>query len=148
VHHEFVPEGQIVNDEFYSNVLRRLREDIRRKQPEMWCAGNWPLHDDNAPPHLALVTREFLAHKDIITLSHPPYSPDLVPCDFFFFSKMKLQLKGRCFDGVEEIQRESKNVLGTLREQDFQHAFQPWQRRWDRCVAAQGDYFEGNAAQT
>jgi len=39
-------------------------------------------------------------------------------------------------------------VLGKLREQDFQHAFQQWQRRWDRCVAAQGDYFEGDAAQT
>jgi len=40
------------------------------------------------------------------------------------------------------------DVLGTLREQDFQHAFQQWQQRWDRCVAAQGDYFEGDAAQT
>jgi hypothetical protein len=57
---------------------------------------------------------------------------------------MKLQLKGRRFDRVEEIQQESQNVLGTLREQDFQHAFQKWQRRWDHCVAAQGD----NAAQT
>jgi len=61
---------------------------------------------------------------------------------------MKLQLKGCRFDRVEEIQLESQNVLGTLREQDFQHAFQHWQRRWDRCVAAQGDYFEGSAAQT
>jgi hypothetical protein len=72
----------------------------------------------------------------------------LTPCDFFFFPKMKLQLKGSRFDRVEEIQRESLNVLGTLREQDFQHAFQKWQRRWDRCVAAQGDNFEGDAAQT
>jgi hypothetical protein len=61
---------------------------------------------------------------------------------------MKLKLKGRRFDGLEEIQRESHNVLGTLREQDFQHAFQQWQRRWNRWVAAQGDYFEGDAAQT
>jgi len=61
---------------------------------------------------------------------------------------MKLQLKGRRFDRVEEMQRESQNVLGTLREQDFQHAFQQQQRRWDRCVTAQGDYFEGDAAQT
>jgi len=148
VHHEFAPEGQTVNAEFYCNVLRRLRKNIRRKRPELWCVGNWLLHDDNAPSHRALVTREFLAHKGIITLPHPPYSPDLAPCDFFFFPKMKLQLMGRRFDRVEEIQRESQNVLGTLREQDFQHAFQQWQRRWDRCVAAQGDYFEGDAAQT
>jgi hypothetical protein len=39
---------------------------------------------------------------------------------------MKLQLKGRRFDTVEEIQRESQNALGTLRDQDFQHAFQQW----------------------
>jgi len=61
---------------------------------------------------------------------------------------MKLQLKGRRFDRVEDIQLESQNLLGTLGEQDFQHAFQQWQRRWDRCVAAQGDYFEVDAAQT
>ena len=61
---------------------------------------------------------------------------------------MKLLLKGRRFDRVEEIQQESQNVLGTLREQDFQHVFQQSQRSWDRCVAAQGDYFEGDSAQT
>jgi hypothetical protein len=61
---------------------------------------------------------------------------------------MKLKLKGRQFEGLEEIQLESQNLLGTLREQDFQHAFQQWQWRWNRCVAAQGDYFEGDAAQT
>ncbi|GFG32104.1 hypothetical protein Cfor_06874 [Coptotermes formosanus] len=55
---------------------------------------------------------------------------------------MKLQLKGPRFDRVEEIQRESQNVLGTLQELDMQHAFQQWQQHWDRCVAAQGDYFE------
>jgi hypothetical protein len=61
---------------------------------------------------------------------------------------MKLKLKSRRFDGLEEIQRESQNVHGTLREQDFQHVFQEWQRRWDRCVTAKGDYFEADAAQT
>jgi len=86
------------------------------KRPELWRAGNWLLHDDNTPSHWALVMREFLAHNSIITLPHPPYSPDLVPCDFFFFPKMKLQLKGHRFDRMEEIQRESQNVLGTLRE--------------------------------
>jgi len=143
VHLEFAPEGQTVNADFYCNVLRHLREG-----PELWRVGNWLLHDDNAPSHRALVTHEFLAHNSTITLLHPPYSPDLAPCDFFLFPEMKLQLKGRHFDRVEEIQQESQNILGMLREQDFQHAFEQWQQRWDRCVAAQGNYFEGDAAQT
>ena len=143
VHYEFAPEGQTVNTKCYCIVLRRLREDIWQKRPELWRAGNWLLYDDNAPSHRALVTREFLAHNSIIALPYLPYSPDLAPCNFFLFLKMKLQLKGRRFHRVEKIQWESHNVLGMLREQDFQHEFQQWQRRWDRCVAAQGDYFEG-----
>jgi hypothetical protein len=61
---------------------------------------------------------------------------------------MKLQLKGRCFDRLEEIQRELQNILGMLQEQDLQHVFQQWQRLWNRFDDAQGDYFEGDAAQT
>jgi hypothetical protein len=68
----------------------------------------------------------------------------LAPCDFFLFPKMKLLLKGRQVDGLEDIQWKSQNVLDKLREQDFQQ----WQRCWDRCVVVQGDYFEGVAAQT
>jgi hypothetical protein len=131
VHHEFVPEGQTMNSEFCCIVLRRLREDIQQKRPELWCAGNWLLHDDNAPSHRALITCEFLTHKGIITLPHPPYSPGLAPCDFSLFPKIKLQLKDRRFERAEEIQRELQNVLGTLREQDLQQAFQQWQRHWD-----------------
>jgi len=148
VHHEFAPQGQTVNAGFYCNVLCHLREEIQQKRPELWRAGNCLLHDDNAPSHQALITHEFLAHNSIITLPHPPYSPDMAPCDFFVFPKMNLQLKGRRFDRVEEIQQESQNVLSTLRDQDFQHAFQQWQRRWDQCVAAHRDYFQGDTAQT
>jgi hypothetical protein len=53
-----------------------------------------------------------------------PYSPDLAPCDFFLFPKMKLEQKGGRFDTIELIQAESQRVLDTLTEKDFQEAFQ------------------------
>jgi hypothetical protein len=55
---------------------------------------------------------------------HPPYSPDLASCDFFIFAKMKLKLKGRRFDTIEEIQSQSRRVFDTLTEKDFQEASQ------------------------
>jgi hypothetical protein len=45
---------------------------------------------------------------------HPPYSPDLAPCDFFLFLKIKLKVKGRQFVTIEEIQAESHRVLDIL----------------------------------
>jgi hypothetical protein len=55
---------------------------------------------------------------------------------------MKLKMKGRRFDTIEEIQTESQRVLDTLTEKDSQEAFQKWRRRWDQCLHAGENYFE------
>jgi hypothetical protein len=60
----------------------------------------------------------------MVVIPHAPYSPDLAPCDLFLFPKMKLNLKGRQFDTIEEIQAKSLRVLDTVTEKDFQQAFQ------------------------
>jgi hypothetical protein len=75
-------------------------------------------------------------------IPHPLYSPDLAPCDFFLFPKMKLKLKGRRLDTIEEIQTKSQRVLDTLTEKDFQEAFQKWRRRWDQCLHAGGELLQ------
>ena len=82
----------------------------------------------------------------MLVIPHQPYSPDLALCDYFLFPKMKLKLKGRGFDIIEELQAEPQTVLDTLVGKDFQEAFQKWRRRWDRCllVHAGGNYFEGD----
>ena len=56
---------------------------------------------------------------------------------------MELKLKGRRFDTIEDIQVETQKVLDTLTENNLQDAFQKWRRRWDRCLHARGNYFEG-----
>ena len=48
VHHEYAPEDQTINKEYYLQVLRRLREAVRRKRSDMWAAKNFQLHHDNA----------------------------------------------------------------------------------------------------
>jgi hypothetical protein len=78
------------------------------------------------------------------TVPHPAYSPDLAPCDFYVFPKLKLRLKGRRFLSIEDIQAKSQQVLNTLTLADFSECFQKWQNRWNRCIQAQGDYFEGD----
>jgi len=72
VHKEFVPPGQTVNGKFYCEVLKRLREGIRRKRPDKWKNNNWFLHHDNAPDNTPLVFRKFLTSKNITVIPHPP----------------------------------------------------------------------------
>jgi hypothetical protein len=68
----------------------------------------------------------------------------LALCDFFLFPKIKLKLKGRQFDTIEEIQAKTQKVLDTRTEKDFQEAFHKWRRQWDRCVHGGVNYFEGD----
>ena len=144
VHEEFVPPGQTVNGKFYCEVLRRMRENVRHKWPEMCKNGDWLLHHDNAPTHTLLFVREFLTKNNMTTVPHSAYSPDLAPCAFYVFPKKKFQLKGRHFVSIEEIQAKSQQVLNTLTVADFNECFQKWQNNWDRCIQAQGDYLEGD----
>ena len=62
-------------------------------------------HHDNAPSHRASMTQETIDRRSIEVLGHPPYSPDLAPCDFFLFSTLKKILRGGQFDDVADLQR-------------------------------------------
>jgi transposase len=102
------------------------------------------LHHDNAPCHTAISVNEFLAKKGISVVPQPPYSPDLSPCDFFLFLKLKFHLKGRHFGTVDNIQKVVTDQLRALPHEDFQHCYREWEQHLRRCVASQGNYFEGD----
>ncbi|UYV65437.1 hypothetical protein LAZ67_3004385 [Cordylochernes scorpioides] len=120
VHYEIVPEGQTINQHYYLDVLRSLREAVRQKRPEKWHKKNCLLHHYNARPHTAVTVQLYLAEHGIALLPQPPYSPDIAPNDFFFYPKIKKVLKGRRFDSISEIKENSNNILKSLKDEDFQ----------------------------
>lgn len=142
VHKEFVPTGQTVNAAFYVEVLKRLLARIARVRPEYRDTGSWSLLHDNAPSHRAILVRDFLGRRNVTMLDHPPYSPDLSPCDFFAFPKLKLTLKGCYFEDIETIQMAATKTLKEVSVKDYAESFQSLIRRCQRCIDAQGDYFE------
>ncbi|EFN68500.1 Histone-lysine N-methyltransferase SETMAR, partial [Camponotus floridanus] len=142
VYIHWVPEGQTVNQHYYIEILSTLRERVRRRRPELWKNNSWMLHQDNAPSHSALSVKSFFAKHKITVLDHPPYSPDLAPCDYFLFPKVKSELKGTRFQSVETVKAKATEVLNSLTEADFQHCFQQWKIRMERCRDRQGEYIE------
>ncbi|UYV67645.1 hypothetical protein LAZ67_5001444 [Cordylochernes scorpioides] len=134
VHHEYLPAGQTVIKEMYLDILRHLREAIRKKMPEKWPNGDWILHHNNARPHTAhLVTK---------ILPQPPYSPDIAPNYFFLFPKLKAVLKGRHFDTRDDIIEKSLLALKSIPKELYKNCFDNLGKRWRWCVEARGDYFK------
>ena len=77
---------------------------------------------------------------DIKTVPQPPYSPDLAPCDFRLFPN----LRGCRYETIEEMKEAVTKVLDTLTQEDSDGTFQKSLERYNKCIAAGGDYFEGD----
>jgi hypothetical protein len=75
-------------------------------------------------------------------LSHPPYSPELSPCDFWLFPVIKQRLRRKTFTGIGELLAAWNEELGKLGKEDFNHAFSLWFDRCKLCLQNNGEYFE------
>ncbi len=80
-------------------------------------------------------------------VSHPAYSPDLTPCDFAIFPHLKKQLRGIKFQNIQEVQNRVKLICRNTEPEVFFNAIRSMAIRWKKCVAANGDYFEGRNIQ-
>ena len=76
----------------------------------------------------------------IKTVRHPPYNTDIAPCDFCLFPK----LRGCRYETIEEMKEVVAKVIDRLTQEDFHGAFQKLLERYNKCIAAGGDYFEGD----
>ena len=74
----------------------------------------------------------------IKTVPHPPYSPDVGPCDFWLFPKPR----GCRYETIEEMKEAVTKVIDTLTQEDFHGAFHKLLEWYNKCISAGWDYFE------
>jgi len=91
------------------------------------------LHD-NAPAHKAASVCQFLTQKNVTTLYHPPYSPDLSLPDYFLLPKLKMKLKGLHFADVAEIQEAVTDELKKVQKEQVSAASQKLYDRAKACI--------------
>ena len=123
----WVPTGQR-NKEYYVEVLREFRKRFRRKRPAVFKSTQGHFHQDNAPVHNSILVTDYLTKMGIKTVPQPPFSPDLAPCDFWFFPK----LRGcRHYETIEEMKWAVTKVIDTLTQEDFHEAFEKLLERYN-----------------
>ena len=90
-----VKKGKSITGKYYKDVvLKKLKKYYQKRRPATGFKHVRLLHD-NAPAHTSAIVTAFLKKEKVTVLPHPTYSPDLAPCDFFLFQKLKAFLAGR-----------------------------------------------------
>ena len=138
-----VPKVSSITGKFYrESVLTQLVDFYQKHRLRTGVCGIKLLHD-NAPAHECASVQEYLKDFKLDVLDHPPYSPDLSPCDFWLFPRLKEMLAGHRFESSCGIGSAVFQCLQQITKVDYQAAFRKWVNRCKMCVEADGAYFEG-----
>ena len=100
--------------------------------------GQWHFHEDNAPVHNSILVTDYLTKMGIRTVPYSPNSPDVAPCDFWLFPK----LRGCRYETIEEMKEAVMKVIDMLTQEDLHGAFQKLLEWYNKCFAAGRDYFK------
>jgi histone-lysine N-methyltransferase SETMAR len=138
---DYLQKGQIVTEVYYSTLLNCLYEELQTKRPRL-ARKKVIFHHDNAPTHTSTVAMAKLHELRFELLPHPPYSPDLAPCDFFLFPNLKIWLGGKKFSSDEEVIAAVDAYFEGLETSYFSEGIKKLEHRWTKYVELQGDYVE------
>ena len=121
-----------------STIYIILTEDLGIKKV---CVRFVP-HQLNAPSDKTKKVNEFFMKKQICVMDYPPYSPDLSPCDYFLFPKLKTAMKKAFYDDVPTIQAAVTQVLKNIPKTEFKKSMDKLVDRSKRCIELNGSYFK------
>jgi len=134
-HAEFLPQGSTVTADYFCGVLERLVDALPHQASEtIW------LHIDNARPHRARKTASKLKELGLTATPHPAYSPDLAPCDFWLFGRIKGSLEGREFQSLSELETAILSELAAIPKGEFVRVYNRWVCLLEQCLTNGGAY--------
>lgn len=132
-------EQRTVTADWYITVcLPEVLAELRQGNPRRRVI----LHHDNASSHTAHKTTKFLNDENVELMSHPPYSPDLSPNDFFTFPRIKDLLRGQRFENPEAAVEAYKSAILAMPTSNWNYCFNDWFKRMQKCIECNGEYFE------
>ena len=114
-------------------------ERLKQQRPKSGLNGIKLLHD-NARPHVHSGVDNFIRSEGVTIIDHPPYSPDLAPCDYWLFDVIKSQLGD--YNNAEELSKAVTSVLKNIPKTEYFKTFVKYKERLGHCIEARGDYFE------
>ena len=123
-----VNRPELIRQRARVRVTREFSKRFLRKRQALFKSGQWHFHQDNAPVHNSILVTDYLTKMGIKTVPRPPYSPDLVPCDFCLFPK----LRGCRYEIIEKKEAVTK-VIATLTQEEFQG---PSRSCWNGATSA------------
>lgn len=126
--------GETVNSERYIAFLEQILF-VRRQ-------GTSTIMHDNARPHVARLTNDFLRDNDVDRVQQPPYSPDMNLCDRYIFRNMEVHRKNTEFTDRNSVLQFLKNYLDQFSRHKLGREFTRLREDLQKIIDLNGDYLK------
>jgi histone-lysine N-methyltransferase SETMAR len=98
-----LPKGEKMNSQYFCDAILQETREALTSIPEKSGIEGMMIHLDNCKVHNSARTTLQFEDFQVTRLPHPPYSPDISPCDFWFFGWSKEQMRGHKFQGADQV---------------------------------------------
>ena len=99
------------------------------------------LQQNNARVHTCKIAMDAVERNGYELISHPAYSPDLAPSNYFLFPNLKKDIRRRHFRSNEEVAA----VEEWVRDKDpgfFSSGLMALEHCWSKCIILEGNLIE------
>lgn len=141
VYYELLKPGETITSVRYCQQLNKLNEALRIKRPDLVNRKGIIFHQDNARPHVAMMTQKKLCEFGWEIMSHPPYSPDIAPSDYYLFLSLQNYLSGKKCNFFEEAQTCIADFFNSKPPSFFKEGIYKLPDRWRKVIANNGNYY-------
>jgi histone-lysine N-methyltransferase SETMAR len=137
-----LPQGQTMNGQYFAEEVIKPLALLCYHGGRKAHGRHVEVHFDNAPIHRTKIVIEMLDKYEFVRMEHPPYSPDLAPCDFFLFGYIKEKLKGKSFAAQDDLFSAVREIMDGISKGQKLKVFTAWMERLQKCVDTAGEYCE------
>lgn len=131
IYYEYVQRPQTVNQQVFRTIFRRFDAAHARRRPRSTVNGCKFIHLDNAPAHNANLTLALIGQLGWTRLPQPSYSPDLSPCDFWLYSRLKKNLCGVKYPNLDALKEAVLDEIANITALEYRHCLLvSWPKRW------------------
>ncbi len=137
---EVLPRNSKFTSAYMCEVILPKLNNACRTQLKVRSNQKIFIHMDNAKPHTAGKTIKQIMALKFKQLPHPPYSPDISPCDFFLYGYIKEQLKGIHHDTPEELYQSIVHIVENVPKDTWLGVYKEWISRLQSIMTSDGGY--------
>lgn len=136
-----------INQAFGENTVndrkvQRWFEKLKIIRPSLVNRHGPILLHDNARPHTSYKTIAKLNELKYEILQHPAYSPDLSPTDFHFFKYLEQFLRAKQYENEDSLKNSISEFIDSKDQNFFKTGIYALKSRWEKCIEANGAYFD------